>query len=49
MGKLCIQQVTFDNLDQDWTINRDELSTMRRYSVNDALVTSLLRGVRMCL
>lgn len=31
------------------SLDFDELSTMKRYSVSDSLVISLLRGVRMCL
>lgn len=47
MGKLCIQQVALDDIhDQGW---KEDLSEMQRYSVNDALVSSLLRGARICM
>ena len=51
MGKLCIQQVTLDDIqDQDWAINnKEDLSAMQRYSLNDALVSSLLHGARICM
>lgn len=30
-------------------LRMEELGKMRRYSVNDLLITSLLQGVRICL
>jgi len=30
-------------------LNIEELSALRRYSVSDSLISSLLRGLRMCL
>ena len=46
MHKLCISQV---ELDDSCGVNEEELSGLRRYSISDSFVSSLLRGVRMCL
>lgn len=46
MHKLCISQV---ELDEGCGVKGEELNAMRRYSVSDSLIASLLRGVRMCL
>ena len=51
MGKLCLQQVALDDIhNQGWGINIEgDLSEMQGYSVNDALVCSLLHGTRICM
>ena len=46
MHKLCISQV---ELDENCGVSEEEVGAMRRYSVSDPFVTSLLRGVRLCL
>ena len=50
VGILCeLEDIRRHSVSQVCVSTLDALASMRRYSVNDELITRLLHGVRLCL